>query len=98
MEAQKFPEDFDGIIFGAPDLNDTGLNTILTWFYQANRDNQGKRILHQSKLKLIVDAVYAECDGKDSLTDGTIDDPRKCNFNPEILLCRGSETENCLIF
>jgi len=96
MEAQRFPEDFDGIISGAPDLNDTGLNTILTWFYQANRDNQGKRILYQSKLKLVADAAYAECDGIDGLEDGTIDDPRKCNFNPESLLCRGSESENCL--
>ena len=96
MEAQRFPEDFDGIICGAPDLNDTGLLTLLTWFYQANRDNGGKRILHQSKLKLISDAIYAECDGKDGLVDGTIDDPRKCNFKPESLLCQGAPTDNCL--
>jgi enterochelin esterase-like enzyme len=57
MEAQRFPEDFDGINSGAPDLNDTGLNTVLTGFYQANRDSQEKRILHQSKLKLVADAV-----------------------------------------
>jgi len=96
MEAQRFPEDFDGIISGAPDLNDTGLMSLLTWFYQANRDTQGKRILHRSKLKLIADAVYDECDGKDGLVDGTINDPRKCEFRPESLLCQGSDTDNCL--
>jgi feruloyl esterase len=96
MEAQRFPEDFDGVISGAPDLNDTGLMMLLTWFYQANRDSHGKRILHQEKLKLVAEAVYAECDGKDGLEDGTIDDPRKCEFRPESLLCQGSGTENCL--
>jgi feruloyl esterase len=96
MEAQKFPEDFDGIISGAPDLNDTGLMLLLTWFYQANRDSHGKKILHQSRVKLVRDAVYAECDGKDGLVDGTINDPRNCDFKPESLLCKGSDTENCL--
>jgi feruloyl esterase len=96
MEAQRFPEDFNGIISGAPDLNDTGLGALLTWFYQANRDIHGKRILHQSKLKQISDAVYSACDGADGLDDGTIDDPRKCNFKPESLLCQGATTDNCL--
>jgi len=96
MEAQRFAEDFDGIIIGAPALNQTGLATLLTWFYQANRDREGKVTLNQSKIKLISDAVYAECDGKDGLTDGIISDPRKCFFDPEKLLCQGSGKENCL--
>ena len=97
MEAWKYPEDFDGIICGAPALDYTGLvATLFSWIVQANRDAEGKIILDHTKLKLLIDAVYTECDGKDGLVDGIIDDPRKCSFRPEKLLCQGSETENCL--
>jgi len=97
MEALKYPEDFDGIISGAPALDYTGLvATFFSWIVQANRDAEGKIILDNTKLKLLSNAVYAECDGKDGLVDGVIDDPRKCSLRPESLLCHGSETENCL--
>ncbi|MBI4594746.1 MAG: tannase/feruloyl esterase family alpha/beta hydrolase [Candidatus Tectomicrobia bacterium] len=96
MEAQRYPEDFDGIIIGAPALNMTGIATLFAGFYQANRDKEGKLILDQSKLKLISDAVYKECDEQDGLADGMIADPRKCTFEPEKLLCQGAATENCL--
>ena len=97
MEAWKYPDDFDGIIAGAPALDYTGLvATFFSWVVQANRDPEGKTILDHSKLKLLIDAVYQECDAIDGLKDGIIDDPRKCTFDPESLLCHGSETEPCL--
>jgi feruloyl esterase len=53
-------------------------------------------IIQYPKLKLIADAVYAAGDEQDGLKDGTIDDPRKVNFDPESLLCKGSDTKGCL--
>jgi len=97
MEAWKYPEDFHGIISGAPALDYTGLvATACSWIVQANRDAQGKIILDHTKLKLLADAVYESCDEKDGLADGIIADPRNCSFDPESLLCRGSETPDCL--
>ena len=97
MEALKYPKDFDGIISGAPALDYTGLvATFFSWLVQANRDAEGKHILDPSKVKLVSEAVYKQCDGKDGLEDGIIQDPRECDFDPSSLLCCGTETENCL--
>ena len=35
-----------------------------------------------SKLPLLADAVNAACDALDGITDGVLDDPRKCRFDP----------------
>ena len=83
MEARKFPNDFDGIISGAPSLDQTGLlATFTTWLVQANTGPDGRDILQKQKVALIRDKVYEACDVKDGLKDGLIDDPRSCDFKP----------------
>lgn len=96
MEAQKYPKDFNGILSGAPVLSDTGNLILLTYFYQANRDKDGKMIIQYPKLGLIASAVYEACDEQDGLKDGIISDPRKVHFDPESLLCQSSEGKDCL--
>jgi hypothetical protein len=78
ISAQRFPEDFDGILVGAPVLNFTG--TMIS--YLTNQRALTSAPLTADKLKVLADAVYAKCDAVDGLADGLIDDPRRCTFTP----------------
>jgi feruloyl esterase len=98
MEAQRFPSDFDGIAAGAPANNMAVQNTYHhAWNVVANLDDDGNFILLADKLPLIHQAVLDRCDGDDGVTDGVIDDPRRCDFDPAVLHCRaGQDTATCL--
>jgi len=88
IAAQRFPELFDGIISGAPVLNQTGTGLLhLLWSARANVGADGKPILSTAKLARVHDAVIAACDRMDGVADGVIPDPRACNFRPEALAC-----------
>ncbi|MDH3293072.1 MAG: tannase/feruloyl esterase family alpha/beta hydrolase [Acidimicrobiia bacterium] len=80
MSAQTHPDDFDGIIAGAPANYQAYLAGVSqTWIEQAQFDDAGNRIFGVEKLGLIGAAVYDQCDGLDGLVDGQIDDPRNCD-------------------
>ncbi len=98
MEAQRYPNDFNGIIAGAPAAIQAPLNgEYETWNARANQDAQRNPILPSDKLTLIHKAALADCDGKDGLVDGQITDPRVCTFKPESLRCSGGGNQaNCL--
>jgi len=93
MEAQRFPDDFDGIISGSPALDYTGLvGTFFAWLVQANTGADGKEILTKSKVPLISDAVMKQC----GRTDGLIPDPAACDFKPASLACKPGQNADCL--
>jgi feruloyl esterase len=97
MEAWRFPNDFDGIISGAPALDYTGLvATFFAWMTQANTGPDGRPVFPAAKLGLVRDAVYGSCDTKDGLEDGLITDPRRCAFDPASLVCKGGDAAGCL--
>lgn len=98
MEAQRYPDDFDGIAAGAPANNIAVQNTFHhAWNVLANKDQRGNFILLADKLALIHRAVLESCDGLDGLKDGLIDDPRRCDFDPMTLVCRpGQDPATCL--
>ena len=98
MEAQRYPNDFDGIIAGAPAAIQAPLNgEYETWNAVANLDLQGNPILPAEKLTLIHSSALADCDGKDRLVDGQITDPRVCTFKPQSLRCSNNrDRANCL--
>lgn len=87
MSAQRFPEDFDGIVVGAPVLNFSGSLLRHVWRAQAMQAAP----IAKEKLSLIADRIYAKCDKLDGLADGLIDDPRKCPFHPaaDLPMCSG---------
>jgi feruloyl esterase len=94
MEAQRFPGDFNGIIAGDPSFSiDGALNRI--WIYQTIFSG-ADHFIPANKLPLISSAILAECDGKDGLVDGLIDDPRNCGFDAATLLCAKGDAANCL--
>lgn len=97
MEALRNPKDFDGIISGAPALDETGLvATFFAWVTKANTGPDGKPIFPVSKVKLLGDAVYAACGEKGAVKDGIVADPRACYFKPAALQCRAGDAADCL--
>ena len=98
VEAQRYPHDFDGIVAGAPAASLTSLIVWSAgWHATANTDARGRPILTAAKLPALHAAVLRECDARDGLADGDIDDPRACAFDPGTLRCpTGSDNANCL--
>ncbi|MBR0797016.1 tannase/feruloyl esterase family alpha/beta hydrolase [Bradyrhizobium jicamae] len=93
LEAQRFPDDFDGIISGAPALDYTGLvATHFAWLVQANTGPDGKDILSKSKVPLIRDAVAKQCGD----ATGLVTDPAACKFEPASLICKPGQNSDCL--
>jgi len=92
--AQRFPEDFDGIIAGAPVLNFTGTMVNYAACLQAMEANP----IPYGKLAALASRIYQRCDGVDGLADGLIEDPRRCDFQPARDLPRcaeGSDAPDC---
>ncbi len=84
VSAQRFPEDFDGIVAGAPAFDFTG--TMMSYVWQGRLMQQLS--LTDEKLGLLADTVYERCDAQDGVRDGLIDDPRQCDFSPRAHLPR----------
>lgn len=94
-EAQRFPDDYDGIVAGAPGNNRVRLNIGFLWSWLAlHKENADP--LPPGKMRLLQEAAVAACDALDGVKDGVIDDPRACHFDPGTLLCKGPENGSCL--
>jgi len=95
MAAQRYPEDFDGILAGAPANNQTQL---CAWriAVEAKILQEPASVVPRGKLTLVNNAVLAACDALDGVTDGLLTDPQQCRFDPASLLCRGGDMDNCL--
>src|SRR5439155_24033135 len=99
-EAQRFPDDYDGIVAGDPANNRIRqtFGFLHSWIVTHSRD--GAPIIPADKLSLLTKASVEACDGTDGVKDGVIDDPRRCTFDPGKLLCRGpnggNEDASCL--
>lgn len=95
MEAQRYPEDYDGIIAGAPAYDFTGLMAGFAWNAQALW-RRPETVIPPSATPLIAAATLRQCDRKDGVADGLIADPRRCGFDPAALACRPGQTGDCL--
>src|SRR5665213_1314807 len=94
-EAQRYPDDYDGIIAGAPAAYVTRLQGIQVWIsQQANRNPSS--LIPAEKFSLIHNAVLAACDGLDGVKDGVLENPTKCKFDPQMLACKEGDGPNCL--
>src|SRR5256714_1117445 len=95
MEAQRFPEDYDGILAGAPANYFTHLLTKALADAQATTLDPASYI-PSSKLLAIASAVNAACDAQDGVADGILNDPRQCHFDPGTMLCKEGDSDKCL--
>jgi len=92
MEAQRFPDDYDGILAGAPAFNRTHLHMAGLSLWQDTHATPG-RLMQPGQMTLINQAVIAQCVGRDggASTDQFLTDPRDCRFDPKALLCTGGK-------
>jgi feruloyl esterase len=91
MEAQRYPADFDGIVAGDPAYNWTHLYAGAHLHYASTTLKDPESYIQPAKVKLLADAVNRACDAKDGFTDGVLDDPLSCHFDPEVLACKEGE-------
>jgi tannase/feruloyl esterase len=94
-EAQRFPDDFDGIIAGAPALDWTSRAAQAVRIAQRLEKNDAARLLptHRERLHR---AVLDACDANDDVKDGLLENPSRCTFDPDSLRCNGSDDSSCL--
>ncbi len=84
MEAQRYPDDFDGIIAGAPAYNITNIAGAFIKNLQAvfpTPDSARNPVVTADNLALIERAALDRCDAADGVRDNVIDAPTKCRFS-----------------
>ncbi len=93
IEAERFPNDFDGIVAQQPTLNTAGF-AVLAWNWADDWFFNGQDpVFSITDVQNIHSAVEAACDALDGTTDGIIDDPEKCHFDVGKLQC-GTSTNS----
>jgi len=93
--AQRYPEDFQGLVAGAASFNQPRLDAgRIGVNLTVNRTPEGR--IPESKYPMIHDAVLQACDGADGVRDGVIEDPRACAFDYVTLACKGADGPSCL--
>jgi feruloyl esterase len=98
IEAQRYPDDFNGITAGAPAMNFTTQNSFYHgWNVLANLGPDGKPLLTADKLPILHKAVLDQCDAGDGLKDGLVSDPLNCHPDLSVIECKpGQDEKSCL--
>jgi len=98
MEAQRFPEDYDGILAGDAANNRTHLHQDILWIYAAAERNISDLAGFKAKVPMITQAAVAACGKQDGgvASDPFLVDARDCNWDPAKLLCKNGNASNCL--
>ncbi|HXC60047.1 MAG TPA: tannase/feruloyl esterase family alpha/beta hydrolase [Steroidobacteraceae bacterium] len=89
QSAQRYPEDYDGIVAGAPALDWTGRASSALRVAQAVRATPAARVDTRA-MTLLHQAALAACDASDGLVDGVIESPQRCRFDPQVTRCTDS--------
>jgi feruloyl esterase len=96
MEAQRYPEDYDGILAGAPANYWTRLLSTAVVDTQALTLDPAS-FIPPAKISVISAGVLAACDEIDGVQDGILNDPRQCHFDPASIECKAGEgSDRCL--
>src|SRR4051812_45332912 len=96
MEIQRFPDDYDGVLVGAPAHDWTHLFAAFVWNEQALWNTPGAYV-SPTKLAAVQATTLATCDALDGVSDGVVEDPRRCTFDPASLACpTGTDGASCL--
>lgn len=94
-EAQRYPDDYDGIISGAPAYYPTHLQGMQVWTAAIGHRATGAA-LTVDDFALVNDAVIDACDTLDGVADGVIENPAACRFDPGSLVCESGASDRCL--
>jgi feruloyl esterase len=94
MEAQRFPQDYDGIVAG--DAANYWTRQMASELWNGIATGTPETNLPQEKLQLLQNATLAACDALDGASDGIVSDPARCRFDPKKLQCKGADGPDCL--
>jgi feruloyl esterase len=94
MEAQRYPQDYDGIVSAAPAINWNRFHLQHLWGPMIM--NAAGNPLPACKLAAATEAAIAACDSIDGVKDGVIEDPKRCTYDPKALV--GTSTVECGAF
>jgi feruloyl esterase len=94
-EMQRFPEDYDGIVAGAPgpDMPTLSVRHLWTSLFQKNHP---EGMMSNSDWQLFAAAAISACDGDDGVKDGVVTDPESCSFDPKMIQCQEERQTGCL--
>ena len=94
MEVQRYPDDYNGVIAGAPVYT---LTTQTMALLRSQTFAHSGASVTPAQLAHLNEAVLAACDAPDGVKDGFVTDPRACTFDPAKVQCKAGETsESCL--
>ena len=98
MEAQRFPEDFDGYMPSAPVYDYTGRNIMAAaWFWQAISDGHGGSVLNAAAADVVHKSVLQVCGSQAGVYEGVVADPPSCKWQPQTVACKpGVDGQDCL--
>ncbi len=94
-EAQRYPGDYDGIVAGDPDFYATHIQASQLFIGQAAHKDDASYI-PPAKYAALHSAALDACDTLDGVKDGVIEDPTRCHFDPQVLLCKDADSPACL--
>jgi pimeloyl-ACP methyl ester carboxylesterase len=92
--AMRFPDDYDGIIAGAPAAG--MIMPHILWSLEAATHADGSSVFTGNALAILQGAALAACDEQDGLSDGIISDPESCDFDPANVQCKPGQSRGCL--
>lgn len=95
-EVQDFPDDFDGVVAGAPALDFNHLTAWSEHFYNILGPSTAATYVSPALWIVIHNEILAQCDGIDGAVDGIIEDPELCYWRPEALICPTGISTSCL--
>lgn len=98
VEAQRFAEDFDGLMPSAPVYDYTGRNTIAAaWFAQAFSDGAGGSVLNDAAAAIVHKSVLEHCGAQAGVEEGLVTEPVSCKWQPEMIRCQTQNSDSeCL--
>lgn len=97
MEAQRYPDDFDGIIAGDPANDWTRFYAGAHLWYSLALLADEESYIPPAKLPALGNGVNEACDALDGITDGILQNPLACHFEPATLTCpAGTDNNSCL--
>lgn len=92
--AQRYPEDFNGIVAGAPASFGSKQTFGQIWIYQATAAPEAA--LSREKQQALHAAVLDACDANDGVKDGVLENPLTCKFDPQTIACKAGDSSSCL--
>lgn len=93
-EAEFYPDDFDGIVAGAPAWWTSHLQPWTVRIALYNLPATADYHIPAPLFATLNAEVIKQCDPQDGLVDNIISDPKGCNFQPITLLCGSNSTAN----